>query len=140
MIYCFGKPAADYYFDDRAKNIEDLAISIGAEKMIEKTWGREYWLKVTDNYAMKRLEIKSGENISRQYHEIKEETWHIVKGRGEALVGNKYIPLKAGDTVHIPPMTIHQVRAERDLVIIESSTCQLDDIVRIERVWSDVYS
>ena len=97
-------------------------------------------MKVTDNYAMKRLEIKSGENISKQYHEFKEETWHIVQGRGDALVGDKYILLKAGDTVHIPPMTIHQVRAKRDLVIIESSTCQLDDIVRIERVWSDVYS
>ena len=37
---CFGKPAADYYIDDRAKNIEDLAISIGAEKNNRKTMGQ----------------------------------------------------------------------------------------------------
>jgi len=100
--------------------------------VINKRWGKEYLLDITKNYAMKRLHIDAGLNISLQYHVKKHETWHVVEGVGIAKVDGKEFRINIGDTIRIPAGTIHQVKAITDLVIIESSTIELDDIVRIK--------
>jgi len=46
-----------------------------------KPWGREIWFAHTNKYAGKILEVKKGHRYSLQYHEKKEETQYIVKGK-----------------------------------------------------------
>lgn len=102
------------------------------EKTIKKDWGEEHWIKVTDRYVMKKLDIRAGEAISLQYHQKKEETWYVAEGHGLAQVGEEVFPVKKGDTVHLPPGTLHQLRALDTLSVIESSTPELEDIVRLK--------
>jgi mannose-6-phosphate isomerase-like protein (cupin superfamily) len=41
-------------------------------------------------------------------------------------------PFKAGESVHIPPGLIHQIEAIEDSDVLEASTPELDDLVRLE--------
>lgn len=128
----FQKAAGDIYIDDKACNVLNYEPDIDGEKT-DKIWGEEYLLIHTDSYVMKRLKINPGKAISYQYHNEKDETWHIVEGSGIALVGGDMIKVKPGTTINIPHLIRHTVRAnEQGLVIIESSTTQLDDIVRLQ--------
>ena len=130
----FGKPAGLKYIDDKGINIYQWEPDIEALASIDKIWGKEYLLSKTDKYAFKRLEILQGKNISKQLHRHKHETWHIVEGIGTAIIAGRARPVKPGTTIIIPPGMIHQVRADSEkLIIIEASTTELEDIVRLDR-------
>ena len=47
---------------------------------VDKPWGYEiHWAK-TGKYVGKLLFIKAGQRLSKQYHEVKEETVFVLKG------------------------------------------------------------
>lgn len=132
----FGKPDGDLYVDDKAINVLNLNPPIKHAFKVDKTWGTEYLLwKVEDKYAMKRLEINPGSKLSKQFHKTKHETMHVVEGKGFAVIDGEFRTIKVGDTLIFPPGMVHQIIASNDcfkLVIIEASTTELDDIVRLE--------
>jgi mannose-6-phosphate isomerase-like protein (cupin superfamily) len=111
---------------------------------IEKPWGYELiWAKSCskDGYVGKILFIKAGHKLSFQYHEEKEETILVKSGIlylvTEGFVNNpeerKIIKLSPGETFHIPPFYTHRFMAkESNVELIEVSTKQLEDIVRLE--------
>lgn len=102
-------------------------------KVIEKPWGREVWLAVSDKYAGKIIEINRGERTSLQYHKVKHETIYLRDGllRIE-LEDKKQVTLSPGDAIILEPGDIHRLEALEDVRIIEISTPELDDVVRIE--------
>lgn len=102
-----GKPSGDLYIDDKACNIIDWEPIISCQKQIDKSWGKEYLLFLNKFYAMKRLEIEPKKNLSLQYHNKKEETMHVVSGKGIAKIGEKILNISTGDTLKIPANTIH---------------------------------
>lgn len=129
----FGKPAGLKYIDDKGVSVYNWEPEIENQAVVDKIWGKEYLLCKTDKYAFKRLEVDKGKNLSKQYHKEKHETWHIVEGLGTAIVAGRTYSVKPGMTFILPPMTVHQVRADSEkLVIIEASTPELQDIVRLE--------
>ena len=106
-------------------------------KIVEKPWGREIWLAQTDQYALKIIEFNQGARSSLQYHIKKHEhiyldtgllkiEWENDQGQMEILT------LKAGDLVENKPGRKHRVTAMENSRIIEVSTPELDDVVRIE--------
>lgn len=108
-----------------------------------KPWGREIWFAHTDKYAGKILEVKKGHRYSLQYHEVKEETQYILKGKARFTFGTletfeqdpKNLQekiLEAGDKIDIKPYTIHRLEALEDTVVFEVSSPELDDVVKIE--------
>ncbi len=106
-------------------------------EIVDKPWGHEKIFIKTSKYAGKILFIKEGEILSLQHHEVKEETMFLKSGSVIIEYGNdinnlKEIHLKENDILHIPPKTIHRVRAVIDSEIFEISTPELDDIVRHE--------
>jgi mannose-6-phosphate isomerase-like protein (cupin superfamily) len=105
-------------------------------KKIEKPWGYELLYALTDKYAGKILFVKKGKRLSYQYHEKKDETMFIFKGKVEMTLeknGEKQIIVfKEGDSIHFPPFTKHRVEAMEDSYILEVSTPELEDVVRIE--------
>ena len=131
----FGKPDADWYIDDKginARNVDPIISSISVE---ERIWGKEYLLYSDQNYSMKRLEVEPGKSLSKQYHREKHETLHIVEGFGYAEINGEFKTISVGDTLIFEPKTIHRIMASEKcfkLVIIESSTTHLQDIVRVE--------
>lgn len=104
---------------------------------VEKPWGHELIWAVTNRYVGKILHVKAGHVLSCQYHNRKDETMHVLSGElilrtaaseSEPLQAR---PLRAGETVHIPPRLIHQMEAVTDSDVLEASTPELDDLVRL---------
>lgn len=97
-----------------------------------KPWGEEIWFAHTDKYAGKILKIKKGHRYSLQYHEKKQETQYILKGKIKFTYNKKEITLNPGDKIDIPPYTVHRAEALKDSEIFEVSTPDLDDVVKVE--------
>jgi quercetin dioxygenase-like cupin family protein len=103
---------------------------------VEKPWGYElHWAK-TDKYVGKVIHINKGHALSLQYHNQKDETIFVWSGKilfeideGGTLVGRE---MTAGMSVHVTPPTIHRMTALEDTDVMEVSTPQLDDVVRLE--------
>tara|TARA_B100000949_G_scaffold190435_1_gene173739 strand:+ start:269 stop:610 length:342 start_codon:yes stop_codon:yes gene_type:complete len=105
-------------------------------KRVEKPWGYELIFADNDKYVGKILHIDEGEQLSLQYHEIKDETIYVFSGQlelelqeGDGLVAHVMSP---GECLHIPPRTVHRMRAIITCDIFEVSTPHLDDVVRME--------
>lgn len=101
-----------------------------------KPWGSEIWFAHTNKYAGKILKIKKGHRISLQYHEKKQETQYIYKGKVKLTYGTDKATLqekilKAGDKIDIHPYTIHRLEAIRDSEVFEVSTTELDDVIKL---------
>jgi mannose-6-phosphate isomerase-like protein (cupin superfamily) len=103
---------------------------------VEKPWGYELVWARTDRYVGKILHVKAGHVLSLQYHNLKDETMHVLKGElvlrtkpGAALEARRFT---AGQSVHIPAKLIHQIEAVVDTDVLEASTPELDDLVRLE--------
>tara|TARA_Y100000034_G_scaffold75404_1_gene90592 strand:- start:222 stop:551 length:330 start_codon:yes stop_codon:yes gene_type:complete len=107
-------------------------------KKIEKPWGYELLWAKTDDYVGKLLFIKAGHRLSKQYHEVKEETVFVMTGvlynyDADDNVEKYY----TGDTLHIIPHQIHRFGAgDNNVELIEVSTPHLDDVVRLEDDYS----
>lgn len=107
-------------------------------RAVDKPWGSELIWAHTDAYAGKILFVKAGESLSLQFHNEKDESWYVLEGRarlelgkaGEGMLEQEVI--RAGQAFHLPPGTVHRLRALDDTRILEVSTPQLDDVVRLE--------
>jgi quercetin dioxygenase-like cupin family protein len=103
---------------------------------IAKPWGYELLWARTGRYAGKVLHIDRGKRLSRQFHRQKEETLYVQAGVMELEVGPagavEVIVLRPGDGYHLPAGTVHRMRAIEDTDVLEVSTPELDDVVRIE--------
>ena len=103
---------------------------------VEKPWGYELVWANTDQYVGKILHVRAGHVLSLQYHNLKDETMHVLRGKlilrtkkGEELVSR---PFTAGESVRIPPKLVHQIEAVVDSDVLEASTPHLDDLVRLQ--------
>lgn len=108
-----------------------------SRRSVTKPWGREEWVVVTDRYAMKIIDIRKGARTSLQYHKRKHEYFYVDGGllRLELEDDNGRMAahtLKPGDGIEIKPGRKHRAAAVEDLRIIEVSTPELDDVVRVE--------
>jgi mannose-6-phosphate isomerase len=103
---------------------------------VEKPWGYELVWARGDRYVGKILHVNAGHVLSLQYHNLKDETMHVLSGEmilrtqpGTELVERV---MRAGESVHIPPKLIHQIEAVVDTDVLEASTPELDDLVRLQ--------
>jgi mannose-6-phosphate isomerase len=106
-------------------------------RRVDKPWGYEIVWAETDRYVGKVLHINAGQMLSRQYHERKDETFYVQSGVMQLEIGQgdgiRSLPLAAGESFHCTPKTIHRMIATTtDVDVIEVSTPELDDVVRLE--------
>jgi mannose-6-phosphate isomerase-like protein (cupin superfamily) len=103
---------------------------------IEKPWGHEILFAVTEKYIGKILFIKKCHRLSLQYHKQKDETFYCLKGRASLIIKNgsmtSTLRLVADCSYHIEPMTIHRLEAIEDTTLVEVSTPEAEDVVRVE--------
>ncbi|HEY3398351.1 MAG TPA: cupin [Armatimonadota bacterium] len=106
-------------------------------QIVDKPWGREIWVAHCPDYALKIIEFNQGARSSLQYHEHKHEHIYVDRGLlkmeleqadGTMSVG-EYGP---GTVFEVTPGRKHRVEAVEDVRLIEVSTPQLDDVVRVE--------
>ena len=105
-------------------------------KRVEKPWGHELWWAQTERYVGKLLHVNAGAQLSLQFHERKDETIHLWSGEmvlvlreGDRLVDH---PMRAGDSYRVRPGTVHRMRAVTDCDVLEVSTPEVEDVVRVE--------
>jgi mannose-6-phosphate isomerase len=102
---------------------------------VAKPWGHELVWARTDRYVGKILHIEPGHLLSLQYHNRKDETIHVLRGEIVLrLVQNGTTierPLREGESFHIPPLLVHQFEAVVASDLLEASTPELDDLVRL---------
>jgi mannose-6-phosphate isomerase len=105
-------------------------------KRVPKPWGYEIIWAHTDRYVGKVLHIEAGHALSVQYHNHKDETIYLLSGEMKYWVklGDELedVRLKQGDAFRITPGTVHYMEAITDCDILEASTPELDDVVRLE--------
>jgi mannose-6-phosphate isomerase-like protein (cupin superfamily) len=107
-------------------------------KFVPKPWGHETIWAHTDRYVGKILHVKAGQALSVQYHERKDETVYLLAGEMKywvKLEGQEELTdvnLKVGDAFRITPGTIHYMEAVTDCDVLEASTPELDDVVRLK--------
>ena len=107
-------------------------------KRVEKPWGHELWWAQTDRYVGKLLHVKAGHRLSLQYHQEKDETIHLWSGElllvldegdGQGLVEHHLAP---GQSYRVKPLTRHRMVALTDCDLLEVSTPEVEDVVRLE--------
>ena len=102
-------------------------------RRIDKPWGHELIWAHTKNYIGKLLVINPGHKLSKQYHEIKEETIYVMDGTLVLEVPEGKLILKPGAFYHITPGTVHRFCAPSEgCKLMEISTPHLDDVIRLE--------
>ena len=104
-------------------------------RFVQKPWGHETIWAHTDRYVGKVLHIKAGHALSVQYHNRKDETIHLLAGEMIYRVQHDGVltdmRLRAGESFRNEPGTIHQMEAVTDCDVLEASTPDLDDVVRL---------
>ena len=106
-------------------------------RTVQKPWGHELIWAHTSRYVGKILHIKRGESLSLQYHEQKDETIMVLSGllrfehyaEGETP---RHTDLSPHQPFHITPGLRHRMTALEDTDVVEVSTPELDDVVRLE--------
>jgi mannose-6-phosphate isomerase-like protein (cupin superfamily) len=105
-------------------------------RRVEKPWGHELWFAQTERYAGKLLHVGAGQRLSIQYHEQKDETSYLLSGRlrlsqgpdADSLVTTE---LEPGAAWRNEPGRVHTIESLEDAVVVEVSTPELDDVVRL---------
>lgn len=130
--------------------IKDKTIDVVRKKdiyKVTKPWGHELWINGEHpGYILKEVKIKAGTRTSLQYHRYKHETNVIFSGKAnihyKKLIGKPNNEVKLDDigtikispitSVDVCPGTIHRVEALTDIILYETSTPHLDDVIRIQ--------
>jgi mannose-6-phosphate isomerase len=104
---------------------------------VEKPWGHELWWAQTDTYAGKLLYVNAGHRLSLQFDREKDETSYVLSGRLRLMRGTSAEDLREeevgpGFAWRVEPGVVHSIEAIEDSVVVEVSTPQLDDVVRLE--------
>jgi mannose-6-phosphate isomerase-like protein (cupin superfamily) len=107
-------------------------------RRVEKPWGHELIWALGDVYCGKLLVVSEGQSLSLQYHREKDESWLIQAGKARIELGNVGEATRVeaivgpGAAFRYRPGTIHRITAIEETTILEVSTIQIDDVVRLE--------
>ena len=106
-------------------------------RRVDKPWGSELIWAHTDRYVGKILQIETGKRLSLQHHEVKDEWIHVLTGRLLLTLENdagdiEELELGPGESIHVPTGRRHRYAAIETCRLIEVSTPELLDVVRLE--------
>mgnify|MGYP001766688412 CR=1 FL=1 len=108
-------------------------------RFVAKPWGGEEIFAETERYVGKVLTVRAGQALSLQYHEVKDETMRLLEGRCELHVGRQpgsreleVLEMTPGCSCRIRPGVVHRLVALTDVQVLEVSTPELDDVVRLD--------
>ena len=112
-------------------------VRAAGEGRVEKPWGYELHWAVTDRYLGKLIHVERGHALSLQYHVQKDESIFVVSGlldlvlesAGGELETHRLVP---GMSARIRPGRRHRMVAVEDTDLVEASSPEIDDIVRLE--------
>jgi mannose-6-phosphate isomerase len=106
-------------------------------RRVDKPWGHEEIWAETDRYVGKILSIRRGHRLSLQLHRRKDESIYVLRGSLRLTLENdggelEQIELGPGEHRRIPTGRRHRFEAIDDCDLLEVSTPELDDVVRLD--------
>ncbi len=106
-------------------------------RRVDKPWGHELIWALTDRYCGKTIVIETGRRLSLQYHEAKDESLFVVSGRLRLHLENADGEMTTrdmgpGEAAHVEVGRRHRFEAIERVELIEVSTPELSDVIRIE--------
>ena len=104
---------------------------------VDKPWGHEDIWARTERYVGKILSIRKGQRLSLQLHRKKDESIYVLRGVLKLTLENdagelEVDELTPGDRRRIETGRRHRFEALEDCELVEVSTPELDDVVRLE--------
>ncbi len=105
-------------------------------RRVVKPWGYELWYALTDRYAGKILHVERGHRLSLQFHERKDETCYLLSGQlvlvqGPSIEDLTEKVIEPGFVWRNHPGDVHTIEALEDSDVLEASTPDLNDVVRL---------
>ena len=118
-------------------NIDSLDAWAFDPRRVEKPWGWELWWAHTERYVGKILHIKRGAALSYQFHRLKDETIYVLRGELALDLApgggrRRRRVLRRGDGLRIHPGDHHRMTALTTCDVLEASTPEVEDVVRLE--------
>ncbi|USK28390.1 cupin domain-containing protein [Bacillus sp. CMF21] len=112
----------------------------------ERRWGSYKVLDYSklnngNEVLTKKIRLKTGHNLSYQFHNHRNEVWTIINGEGVFALNGKMQVVRSGDVLVIDAGDHHALKAISELELIEVQTgTQLieEDIVRIMLKWEEI--
>jgi mannose-6-phosphate isomerase-like protein (cupin superfamily) len=106
-------------------------------RRVDKPWGHELIWAHTDRYAGKVIVIEAGRRLSLQLHHRKEESVYVMSGRLRLHLEDdagimSLRDLGPGEHAHVSVGRRHRFEALERVALIEVSSPELDDVVRLE--------
>tara|TARA_Y100000768_G_scaffold388528_2_gene384974 strand:+ start:1365 stop:2114 length:750 start_codon:yes stop_codon:yes gene_type:complete len=140
---CLGEKLRIIVSGVKSTNLIEKTYNItrkGKHYKVNKPWGHELWLNGEDqDYCLKEIFLKANNQTSLQYHHMKEETNILYQGKIQFVYQleiesseTKYLDLTSISSIHVKPMSVHRIKAVTDVLLYETSTPHLKDVVRIE--------
>ena len=134
--------------------------NVKSSHKVKKPWGYELWIANGNpnfKYVLKEIFFKAPYRTSLQVHQFKEETNYVQSGKGILFFSEKFfnvkkfqrgeftekeideftqnlkkIEISSGSVIHVKSGCIHRIEAIEDLKIIEASSVELDDVIRLK--------
>jgi mannose-6-phosphate isomerase len=112
-------------------------VTVAETRRVPKPWGHELIWAHTERYVGKVLVIEAGKRLSLQRHEVKDESIYVLSGRLRLLLEDdagevRTEELGPGDHRRVETGRIHRYEAIERVELMEVSTPELDDVVRLQ--------
>lgn len=123
---------------EESPNLSGLDAFAFQPRWVDKPWGYELVWAQSERYVGKLIFVRKGEELSLQFHNAKDETIYLQEGKIEIEISEPGVRIPgseivtAGAAFRIRPGVIHRWRALEDSVVLEASTPEIDDVVRLE--------
>jgi mannose-6-phosphate isomerase len=128
-------------FSNTIPNFPNIKSNSMNTRIVKKPWGQEEIIEVNDRYMVERLTMHAGHRCSLQYHNFKRETIYILSGRLKIVHGPAADALQErvfhpAESITLSVGVVHRMEAVDDCVYLESSTHELEDVVRLKDDYS----
>ena len=104
-----------------------------------KPWGKFDQYALNEKVTVKIITVKKGGILSLQSHKNRKEFWVALDDGLTAVVGNKKIKLKKGETINVPKKAKHRIIASKTMKAKEARFLEIaygnfdeNDIVRYD--------
>ena len=85
----------------------------------EKSWGSFQVVDIGDASMTIKVTLNPGHGMNYHSHELRDEVWTVIAGRGKTIVDGMEQPVQPGDVITIEAGCRHTIIAETELRVVE---------------------
>lgn len=125
VLKCYSEENAFWCSVDSPKDLETVRLEFTDRE--DMSWGYVKTMVLTENYMVRRVHIMEGFSTPFYIHVKKDETLHVVSGKGKIFIDNKEFQVGEDSRVRIMPGQKHRIVALENLIIMEYATPHPED-------------